>query len=486
MSTKTPVQESNATYEELAEFDAASDVSVTPASPAKSSNIFYRVFALLFALAPVAILLFLQVQVLMFKDGWVVENYKLLDLFIKLFTEDGFATTKLFNFLPVTCRAGSLWGTVNSALLYLIPLSMAACILAGIVAIFTPKAAPIITRGILFVEAVVFGAYALSVMMPCGYNKMTVWKNLDYVVLGTFAGAFLLFTILSFVKSGERALVGLFIFLLTFVSASAIPFACCVENTVVRTLVAEQVLYKWIIFAITAVYFLFAVLGLMGIAARKVYVVDLLRCGLMLLMGCGVIVVSFLMNDLFVFLLYGIIAASAAFAMLIVETLAISARADEETEEQQEKTDEETEEEKEEAEKESTPKVEEPAPVAKEEPVPASVVAVPVAVEDASTQAPAQEAASEAAPAPTAVAPESDAYGGAFDAFIGTLTPEERLQFTQIFLLRSESKLPGIPEYKVGGDNKVFFRKIFVNLGSLRARIPDSLMEKIYQFSIRQ
>ncbi|MBQ8352257.1 MAG: hypothetical protein IJY34_00525, partial [Clostridia bacterium] len=106
-------------------------------------------------------------------------------------------------------------------------------------------------------------------------------------------------------------------------------------------------------------------------------------------------------------------------------------------------------------------------------------------VEEVVEEAPVEEAVAEEPVAEEAPV-DSDAYGSEFDAFIATLTAEERTQFTQIFLLRSENKLPEIPEYKIGGDNKVFFRKIFVNLGSLRARIPDGLMEKIYQFTIRQ
>ncbi len=501
MSTKTSAQESNATYEELAEFNAASDVSVTPVSPAQSSNVFYRIFALLFALAPVAVLYFLKVQVLTFKEGLVVENYKLLDFFIKLFAEDGFAATKLFNFLPMTCQIGSFLGTAHNAALYLIPVSMVVCIIAGIVAIFTRKAAPIITRAILFVEVIVYGAYALSVMLPCFYNKISIGENLDYAILGILAGAFLVFCILSFVKSGKRALIGLLIFLLTVASVGAVYYACCAKDTAIRTFVREKELYKWIVFAVVCVYFLFVALGLMGVAARKLLGVDIVRCVFMLLMGGGVIVASFLVEGLSEFLLYGIISAAIAFVTLVVETIIVSVRASKENEvEQKEQTYENPAEEyeykyedEEEEEEELEPEVEEPAPVATEEPAPAPVVAVPVvtapvAVEEPTpTQAPAPE--QEVAPevvAPVAVAPESDAYGGAFDAFIGMLTAEERLQFTQIFLLRSESKLPEIPEYKIGGDNKAFFRKIFVNLGSLRARIPDGLMEKIYQFSIRQ
>ena len=355
---------------------------------------------------------------------------------------------------------------------------------------------------ILFIEFGVYAGYALSILLPYAYNGFDLLETLDYVILGIAGGAFLIYLILSAVKSGKRAFLGLFIFLLTAASAGAVLYAICAENAAIKDLLITDGLYRWIVFGIVCAYALCVILALMGVAARKVLGADIFRCVLMLLMGGGVIVASFLVEGLSAFLLYGIIAAAAAFVMLVAETIAIAVRKDEEPEEEQkEETQEEpAEEEKtEEAEEEPTPETEElapvaPAPVAKEEPAPAPVVAVPVAVAPAAVEevapaqapTPAQEIAPEAAPAPVAVASQGDAYGSAFDAFIGTLTSEERLQFTQIFLLRSESKLPEIPEYKIGGDNKAFFRKIFVNLGSLRARIPDGLMEKIYQFSIRQ
>jgi hypothetical protein len=43
-----------------------------------------------------------------------------------------------------------------------------------------------------------------------------------------------------------------------------------------------------------------------------------------------------------------------------------------------------------------------------------------------------------------------------------------------------------LPEYKYGADNSKFFRKIFVNLGMLRAKIPDGLMYKIYKFVTKE
>lgn len=495
MSTKTPVQENDATYEELAEFSEATDVSETTAAPKKSSNLFYRIVAILLALAPVAVFYFLEAKVLAVNEGYTLQSHKLLDLFIKMFTEEGFAASKLFGFIPLMCANNSVLGIVNGAMLYLIPVSMVVCILAGLVAIFARKAAPTITRMILFIEFGVYAGYALSILLPYAYHNHDVLETLDYAVLGAAAGAFLLFFILSIVKSGKRSFVGLLIFLLTVASAGAALYAICAQNAPIKALIAENLLYKWIILGIIGVYALFVIISLMGIAARKVYGADILRCVLMLLMGAGVIVASFLVEGLSAFLLYGIIAAAAALVMLIVETIAISVRVNKEKkaaeETKEEETKEETEETEETTEEETEPEVEEvapvePTPVVSE--VPAPVVAAPVAVapveEVAPTQAPAQETAPEIVP--VAAAPESDAYGSAFDAFIGMLNSEERMQFTHIFLLRSENKLPEIPEYKIGGDNKIFFRKIFVNLGSLRARIPDGLMEKIYQFSIRQ
>lgn len=498
MSTKTPVQENEATYEELAEFSEATDVSATPAAPRKKSNAFYRIVAILLALVPVALFYFLEVKVFSIievgKEGYNLQNFKLLELFTRLFTEEGFAVSKLFDVIPLTTINDDMLGLVNNAMLYLIPVSMVVCILAGLVAIFARKAAPAITRMILFIEFGVYGGYALSILLPYAYCALDVMQTLDYVVLGITGGALLLYIILAAVKSGKRAFLGLLIFLLTVASAGAILYGICAENATIHSLTEESMLYKWIIFGIVWAYALFVLISLMGVAARKVHGADIVRCVFMLLMGAGVIVLSFLVEGFSAFLLYGIIAAATALVMLIVETIAISVRVSKEkkaAEETKEEEKEETaEEEEEEVEEETEPEVEEVAPVAptpvlSEEPAPAPVVAAPVAVEEvAPTQAPAQETAPEVVP--VAATPESDAYGSAFDAFIGMLNSEERMQFTHIFLLRSENKLPEIPEYKIGGDNKVFFRKIFVNLGSLRARIPDGLMEKIYQFSIRQ
>ena len=72
-----------------------------------------------------------------------------------------------------------------------------------------------------------------------------------------------------------------------------------------------------------------------------------------------------------------------------------------------------------------------------------------------------------------------------FDPFIAMLNNEERNQFTELFILKFKGVMPEIPDYQVGGDNKEFFRKIFIYLGQYRDRIPDGLLAKMYQFNIK-
>lgn len=72
-----------------------------------------------------------------------------------------------------------------------------------------------------------------------------------------------------------------------------------------------------------------------------------------------------------------------------------------------------------------------------------------------------------------------------FDPFIATLDTAERNAFTEIFILKFKGTMPELPDYEVGGDNKDFFRKIFIYLGQYRDRIPQPLLMKMYQFSMK-
>jgi len=72
-----------------------------------------------------------------------------------------------------------------------------------------------------------------------------------------------------------------------------------------------------------------------------------------------------------------------------------------------------------------------------------------------------------------------------FDPFIASLDAEERNAFTEIFILKFKGTMSELPDYVVGGDNKDFFRKVFIYLGQYRDRIPMNLLTKMYQFSMK-
>ena len=72
-----------------------------------------------------------------------------------------------------------------------------------------------------------------------------------------------------------------------------------------------------------------------------------------------------------------------------------------------------------------------------------------------------------------------------FDPFIASLTMAERNEFTELFILKFKGTMPELPDYEVGGDNKEFFRKIFIYLGQYRDRMSQNLLAKMYQFSMK-
>lgn len=99
---------------------------------------------------------------------------------------------------------------------------------------------------------------------------------------------------------------------------------------------------------------------------------------------------------------------------------------------------------------------------------------------EAAEEAPVEEGASEEAPAEE----ESNEPEGPFDAFMLTLSKEQRLQFTDLYILKTVN-MPEIPAYVVGGDNKKFFNKVFIYIAQYRNCIPSDLLAKMYDFSMK-
>lgn len=87
---------------------------------------------------------------------------------------------------------------------------------------------------------------------------------------------------------------------------------------------------------------------------------------------------------------------------------------------------------------------------------------------------------------PAAPAEGQTYYGNAGfipDAFFSSLTPAEKDEFDRLFISRIYGENKRLPAYRIGGDNREFFSKIFVFMGRYRNVISDGLLEKIYNYS---
>lgn len=129
-----------------------------------------------------------------------------------------------------------------------------------------------------------------------------------------------------------------------------------------------------------------------------------------------------------------------------------------------------------------------PAPVAEETPMNEFELSM---MEIAKGHAPAQTPVAEqcAAPAtpaksaPAAAAPVSNAYESyTYDAFFNTLTTQEKSEFGDLFISNKYGTHTYLPRYVVGGDNELFFKKVFIYLGRFRAYASGSLVEKLYRY----
>lgn len=73
-------------------------------------------------------------------------------------------------------------------------------------------------------------------------------------------------------------------------------------------------------------------------------------------------------------------------------------------------------------------------------------------------------------------------YSGPVDAFIMTLTNNERVEFKDVFIERRHGQLSFIPEYIIGGNNLRFFNSVFIYYSRIREGMSESLLNKMYKY----
>lgn len=73
-------------------------------------------------------------------------------------------------------------------------------------------------------------------------------------------------------------------------------------------------------------------------------------------------------------------------------------------------------------------------------------------------------------------------YNGPVDDFIRTLTNEQKVEFSKVFLERQCGNLSFIPDYSVGGKNDRFFNSVFIHFARFRNIVSDELINKMYEY----
>lgn len=468
----------------------------------RENHVFSRIFAIVFAVAPIALFFFFNM--LLIADG-AFANGKLLSVVKDLFKGDH---EKLFGILPLLNNCKDLTGldkyiALGSSLaLYALALSTVVCVVLAIIAICNGKAAAALCRAIWFIHTITYGAYVAIVFYLAKKHGLKIdYTSLPaYVLGGAFGGSLLLYFFYSIARTGKTAILNFVLFLLTagfvgsyiylyyFKSAFGTTFDALAKDGgkywLIGALTNKQV-YGYGRFVLTGIGVLATLISIIRISSKKGYGFDILRGILHLIVAAFVVVTVFLDKAFkdFAFMdvaLFAIIAAACVVLKLIICIVAKHHGKKAKKEEAEEAPVEEAEEEAEE-EAPAEEEAEEVAPIAAEEEAPVEEE------ETATEEEPVSEDEIEEVIEPENEYPAPAYYTSkCYDSFIAGLDEGERKEFTEVFILKFFGDLDHIPDYVVGGDNKEFFRNIFIYLGQYRSIISSPLLEKIYAQGLKK
>ncbi len=447
------VEELDTVVEALPETEEA-QIEPTQKAP-KKGRVWNRIFGLLIVALSAAVL-FLKIN---FVVGTTPVEMTLLDAMKSLFAD---GANSLFGVIPALADTTRLIGQIAALSLAVFSLCLVLAALFGLITVISGK----ILRASVFFVSVAYFWYAFSIFVATPEN------TLDLICLAAAGVALLIYIVLAFMKNGAKTIVSGIQVLLTFCAFVVLGF------TVAKNVVSFKAglssmgveAYKTVFIAIAMVFALVLAFGYMRLQTKKGLGWDMFRYVLELILGgalCYVAIASEAKESLF--LVCSIIVAAVALVQIIVCAIQIKCSRPKKV------------------------KVEEPV----EEPVEEAIVEEFVREEYAEATpyegGPVEGVVIAEEVNPTYVEPLPqvqtagyDFYNTkSFDPFIAILDPTERNQFTELFILKYKGVMPEIPDYVVGGENKDFFRKLFIYLGQYRDRIPDGLLAKIYQFAIK-
>lgn len=433
--------------------------NILPTEPTqKKQNVGYRLLAALFAVVCIGFC-FLPIHV--FGKAFAMQEQALWKIVIDIVKSD----TKIFGFLPVLTGTSTI-GVGASAALYLLVAAILVGAVLCIIALFTAKRSPALLRTAAFVVTCGAAIYALSVVCISAYSaKLAVTFDIWSLVLAG-VGAILYF-VLMLAKVGKAAwLNALQIVFSTLVCGAAMLAVVYDGHLLSKIMHNGKLVYEILLLAILALALCNLLITAIRAMTKKGLVFDLCRYIVMLVAAIVGCCLNYIMKlDSKAFTLFMIVAAAVSLVQIVIVSVELRCRCN-----------------KNRPHKEKAPK---PVKV-REERVARPYDGAPVPVNMAKER---PVVAAQAAPKATVSAPvasvEPSQIGNKFDPFMMTLTDEEKSQFVDLYILKCNGPMPEIPAYNVGEDNRQFFNKIFIYLGQYREKIPDGLLSKMYQFTMK-
>ena len=265
-----------------------------------SKNVGYRLFALLLALAPIAVLYFFPVTVMLYSEGgYATYQASMLDVLINMFEiffkggdwsplydaalEAGAISAlpeelnlTLFGVLPLICSVNGRFATVTSLWIYAIPVTAVLTVLFALIALFFGKTAPALTRAIAYLNFWAYAGYAASIVTSCLYQSLAV--PLDFACIGIAAGFLFALIILGFIKVGKKTWVALLLFLLTCAVAGAFVYVITAAGVMgLNYLFPEHPIILWTCVGLVALNALSLLISSGRLLTKKGYGFDLAR-----------------------------------------------------------------------------------------------------------------------------------------------------------------------------------------------------------------
>lgn len=432
-----------------------------------------RIFA--FLLAVLSVLAFAIAPIKVLTGGFKVASATALNAFLSLFSDSPNGT--ILNAIPTLTETGLL-GNLAGISLYLLVGCTFICALLGILALFNGDNAVMLCRTVCWFFVMGWTQYAICTLAAVKASGGAITAGLDVVSLAVAVVAFAIFAILALKKVGKRAWTSVLQVVFSLVVEIVFVIALALSAEKIETAYAgpNASLLKYGLIAISALMLIALAIVMGRLQSEKGYGACIFAYVLELVATVGLYALFFLADILLPLGLGTYFPIACAVIAILQIILACSQQKKYKLSLIVEEVVEEPVQEEVAEPAEPLYDIEEVVEAVPYEGGPVAGVEIAQEVNPVKLVNPAQ-------PSSTA---GYDFYNcQSFDPFIATLDTDERNQFTDLFILKQKGVMPEIPDYVVGGDNREFFRKIFIYIGQYRSRLPDGLLSKIYQFSIK-